>query len=155
MIKTATILSSVAILCTVAGCGQPFTGAAFGSSIVGNKALVYACGYVEDEKLAYVVFTDLDGMQTTSSVSGSWSGWFKDKRHGSTIRYKATATGIDIDGVSHDFSAGRVFLLSTAGGTTSINQLSIPFSGAAYEAEIKTLESQSDVMKFRETAGTR
>ena len=158
MIKSAIILLCIALLCTATACGQPSSGAGFGSSIVGDKALVHAYGHEGDEKLVYVIFSDLDAEETTSSVSSGTSvrsGYFEDKKGGSTIRYEATATGIDIAGTRYDFGAGRVFLLSTQGGATAVTQLGVPFSAATYEAEIEALESHPDVKAFRAKAGTR
>ena len=69
------------------------------------------------------------------------------------ISYAATADEITIEGTSYAFADGRVFLVAASSSPPAITQLKLPFSGGGYLAEIKRLETQPDVKKFREVAG--
>ena len=136
-----------AILVLSGGCGKG-SGGGTRSITAGTTATTANYGWGgADEKLGFVIFTDLDSQNTIGSASATWRGYIKPTT-GPTVRYESISGGLDINGTNYDFANGRVFLASTKEGKISVSQLAIPISDAKYDAEIDRIAELEEVQGF-------
>ena len=63
----------------------------------------------------------------------------------SVIQYAGDAGGLAINGTRYEFANGRVFVVTTIGGTVASQQLNIPIGNAPYDAEIDAIVKQPEI----------
>ena len=135
------------ILVLGGGCGKG-SGGGTCSITAGKTATTANYGWDgADDKLGFVIFTDLDSQSTIGSASAKWRGYIKPTT-GPTVRYESISGGLDINGTNYDFANGRVFLASTKEGKISVSQLAIPISDVKYDAEIDRIAELEEVQEF-------
>ena len=138
-------LAAISVVLVLGGGGS---GGGTRSITAGTTATTAAYGWGgADDKLGFVLFTDLDSQGTIGSASGKWTGSIKPTI-GPTVHYKGTSGGLDINGTNYDFANGGVFLASTKEGEVSVSQLDIPISDAKYDAEIDRIAEREEVQAF-------
>jgi hypothetical protein len=136
------------ILALSGGCGRVRSGSGTGKVTAGTTKTTANYGWSgADDRLGFVIFTDLDSPGTIGSVSSSWTGSIESPT-GPTVHHKRTSDGMDINGTEYEFAKGRVFLVSTKEGRISVNQLDIPISDANYEAEVDRIAELEEVQEF-------
>jgi hypothetical protein len=138
-------LTALSVILVLGGGCRRRSGGGTGSITAGTMAAYGWSG--ADDKLGFVIFTDLDSQGTIGSASARWTGYIEPTT-GPTVHYKRTSGGLDINGTNYDFANGRVFLASTTEGKISVSQLDIPISDASYEAELDRIAELEEVQEF-------
>lgn len=135
------------ILAWSGGCGG---GRGGGTRSITSGTTTTTANYgwrVADEKLEFVIFTDLDSPGTIGSASARGTGYIESPG-GPTVHYQRTSDGMNIDGTEYAFARGSVFLVSTKEGSISVSQLDIPIGDAKYDAEIDRIAELEEVQAF-------
>ena len=110
-----------------------------------TKECVY--GIRSGKELGFVIFTDLPSEGTRGSAGSSWTGQIQPAT-GPTVQYEGEPDGLTINGTRYEFTNGRIFLVTTTGGTVSVKQLNIPIGSAQYKEEIDSISKREEVQKF-------
>ena len=144
-------LTALSVLLVLGGGCRRRIGTATGSIPAGTTTKKVNYGWSgADEKLGFVIITDLDNKGTIGSAGAGLSGWrgYIKPTTGPTVRYESISGGLNINGTNYEFANGRVFLASTKEGRVSISQLDIPISDAKYDAEIDRIAELEEVKEF-------
>ncbi|MDA9859522.1 hypothetical protein N9D23_15575 [Rubripirellula sp.] len=141
------ITAFAAILAMSSGCDSG-SGSGTRSITVGPTTVTAVYGWSgANNKLGFVIFSDLDTPDNVASASAKWAGYIESPA-GLTVHYKHTAGGMDINGTEYKFAKGRVFLVSTKEGSMLVSQLDIPIRDAEYRAEINRIAEREEVQAF-------
>ena len=133
---------------SVVGCGQlEKTGGGSRSITVGANAKEAVYGFRGENRLAFVVITDIPSEGTRVSAGSAWTGQIEPTT-GPTVNYKGSTDGLEVNGTKYKFANGRVFLLSTTGDNISVSQLNVPIGDGVYGAEIDRIVELEDVQAF-------
>ena len=145
--KVVTFTAVAMILALSSGCGRG-SGGGTRSITVGQTTTTANYGWdTADNKLGFVIFTDIESPGTIGTASAKWTGSIKSPK-GPNVHYKRTSGGMDIDGTEYKFAKGRVFLVSTRADRISVTQLDIPIGDAHYDAEIDRISGLEEVQEF-------
>ena len=150
------IIFAIAISATVAGCDKPKgTGAAITSTVVeresGKVTMETLYGYSgENNKIAFVIFTNMKSEDAVSTVAGSWRGQVVIEQESGkpVLVFQGTPEAIEINGTRYGYSDGRVFLASYLNGEFTVNQCDLPIKDADRNDEITRLGEQQEVQDF-------
>lgn len=141
-------LTALSVILVFSGGCRKGTGGGTGSIPAGTTSNTVNYGWSgADEKLGFIIITDLDNKNTIGSASATWSGSIKPTT-GPTVRYESISGGLNINGTNYECANGRVFLASTKEGKVSVSQLDIPISDAKYDAEIDRIAELEEVKAF-------
>ena len=140
------------VLASISGCGEMEKLGGGSRSIVASivpgataKQCVY--GIRSGKELGFVVFTDLSSEGTKSSAGSTWTGTIQPAA-GPAVQYEGDSNGLTINGTRYEFTDGRVFLVTTTGGTVSAKQLNIPIGSTQYDAEIDSISKRKEIQEF-------
>lgn len=141
------ITAFAAILVMSSGCDSG-SGSGTRSITVGPTTVTAVYGWSgANNKLGFVIFSDLDTPDNVASASAKWAGYIESPA-GLTVHYKHTAGGMDINGTEYKFAKGRVFLVSAKEGSMLVSQLDIPIRDAEYRAELNRIAEREEVQAF-------
>ena len=136
------------ILALSSGCGTSGKGGGGTRSITaGTTTTTAVYGWGADDKLGFVIFTDLDTPDTVGSASSKWTGYIESPT-APTVHYGHTSDGMDINGTEYKFANGRVFLVSAKEGSISVRQLDIPIGDLVYDTEIDRIAKLEEIQEF-------
>jgi hypothetical protein len=168
----ALVLLFISCGSTIVGCQEPgkTTSKTYGSvgwastqseSVTPGIDHATVAWYLRDDRLAYLVWTDMNGESSSSGSSGSSSSGVEEHRTQLSSRSdeqmefewmlvtKGPAqsdTGvITLAGVEYDLKNGSLLLVSTAGGGAQVKQLEMP--AAITELLCDKSESPRDALK--------
>jgi len=88
--------------------------------------------------------TDIEGV---ASAGSSWTGYIKPD-DAPAVNYEGDPDGLTIDGTRHEFTNGRIFLVETKGGTTTVEQIDIPVGSANYQEELSSIQQHKEIQDF-------
>ena len=134
------------VLASISGCQEKLGGGSR-SIVAGATAKQCVYGIRSGKELGFVVFTDLSSEGTKSSAGSTWTGTIEPTT-GPAVQYEGDSNGLTINGTRYEFTDGRVFLVTTTGGTVSAKQLNIPIGSTQYDAEIDSISKRKEIQEF-------
>lgn len=137
------LLVPCACALAMAGCREKL-GGGFSSIAVGTAPMTYVYGIRSGRQLGFVLFSDIAGH---ASAGSGWAGSIRP-RDGLAVDYAGDPDGLVINGTRHEFTHGRVFLVSTQGGTVSVEQLDVPIGSAPHDRQIESIRRLGAVQDF-------
>ena len=149
MKKVLQLLCACGVVTLISACqereniGGGLRGIGSGASA---KASVY--GIRAGHDLGFVIISDIASGEATSSAGSSWTGQIDPKSGGPSVNYEGDPTGITINGTRYEFINGRVFLVTTKGGSVTSRQIDVPFTAGDYEKDLDSLATHKEVEAF-------
>ena len=143
MNKPLYLFAVSAMLLSLTGCQEKLGGGSR-SIVAGSSAKESVYGIRAGQELGFVIFTDHPSEGRASSAGSSWTG----RLGGPDVQYEGDSNGLTINGTRYEFTDGRVFLVTTTGGTVSAKQLNIPIGSTQYDAEIDSISKRKEIQEF-------
>lgn len=144
---------AAAMLTSTIGCGEFGSGGGSRSVNTGGRSTQAVYGYSGDKKLGkleFVMFTHVASDDTVAIGGSAWTGHINPGK-GQTVKYKGSASGLEINASKYNFTNGRVFLVSPSEDTISVSQLNVPIRDASYASEIDRIMKTEEVQQFLST----
>ncbi len=139
---------ALALLLTVTpGCWKEKVGGGSRAILAGSGATESVYGVRAGMQLGFLAITDIPGDGTTVSAGSTWTGQIRPTS-GTALTYAGSADELVINGTEYPFADGRIFLVSTRGGTVSVDQPLIPVREANYDVEIERIVGLKVVQDF-------
>ncbi len=133
-------------LVSLSGCSEKLGGGTRGI-VAGATVKESVYGIRKGKELGFVIFTDLPSEGTRSSAGSNWTGHIKPAS-GPIVEYAGDSDGLTINGTRYEFTGGRVFLVTTSGGTVSAKQVNVEIGSASFDSEIDSITKQPEIQKF-------
>ena len=138
-------LLACSLIVFISGCGA--SGGSAGRFVIGETSGEY-CG-LPDNQLAIVVWIDEITRGYTSTVEARPGHHFRGEfslKDGRKVTWNCSTSdgkkgSVEIAGVSYELEKGGLFLISTKGGDTKVEQLPIEAVGGGFRSARANLES--------------